>query len=106
MAFNITSWGSKGRNFGRGAPPPRGSIEYVAVGDMWQAEPPRRSEAATVAANKTPDATPPTPTDKKPSNVPLYLAAAGVGYLGIAWLMRKVTRRKTTVAVPDAYREE
>jgi len=41
MAFNITSWGKKGRNYGRGAPPPRGSIEYIAVGDMWQAEPPR-----------------------------------------------------------------
>jgi hypothetical protein len=41
LAFNVTSWSRAGRDFGRGAPPPRGSIEYVAVGDMWQAEPPR-----------------------------------------------------------------
>jgi hypothetical protein len=38
MAFNITSWGKRGRDFGRGAPPPPGSIEYVAVGDMWDPE--------------------------------------------------------------------
>jgi phage FluMu protein gp41 len=42
MAFNITSWGKKGRNFGRGSSPPRGSIEWIAVGDMWQAAPPAR----------------------------------------------------------------
>ena len=41
MAFNISSWGRKGRDFGRGAPPPKGSIEWIAVGDMWQPEPPR-----------------------------------------------------------------
>ena len=38
MAFNITSWGKGGRDFGRGAPPPPGSIEYIAVGDMWDPE--------------------------------------------------------------------
>ena len=42
MAFNITSWNKKGRNFGRGSSPPRGSIEWVAVGDMWQAAPPEQ----------------------------------------------------------------
>lgn len=48
MAFNISSWGKKGRDYGRGAPPPKGSIEWIAVGDMWQADPPRApSPAAT-----------------------------------------------------------
>lgn len=32
MAFNITSWSKRGRNFGRGAPPPPGSVEYAGVG--------------------------------------------------------------------------
>ena len=40
MAFNLTSWSRKGRNYGRGEPPPRGSIEWIAVGDMWEPEPP------------------------------------------------------------------
>jgi hypothetical protein len=39
MAFNLTSWGKKGRGFGRGSPPPRGSLEYIAVGDKWMREP-------------------------------------------------------------------
>jgi hypothetical protein len=43
MAFNITSWGRSGRGFGRGDPPPRGSIEWIAVGDMWEPAPPPRS---------------------------------------------------------------
>jgi hypothetical protein len=35
MAFNVTSWKRTGRDFGRGSPPPRGSFEWAAVGDMW-----------------------------------------------------------------------
>lgn len=49
MGFNITSWGQGGRDFGRGAPPPRGSIEYIAVGNMWTAEPPRPRRASDAA---------------------------------------------------------
>jgi hypothetical protein len=49
MAFNITSWSQEGRDFGRGAPPPKGSLEYIAVGSMWTAEPPRRKRAASTA---------------------------------------------------------
>lgn len=49
MGFNITSWGQDSRNFGRGAPPPRGSIEYVAVGSMWTADPPKRQSARTTS---------------------------------------------------------
>jgi len=45
MAFNITSWGRRGRGFGRGEPPPRGSIEWIAVGDMWEPAPPPRSSS-------------------------------------------------------------
>ena len=36
----MTSWSKGSRDFGRGAPPPKGSIEYIAVGNMWQADPP------------------------------------------------------------------
>ena len=39
MGFAITSWRKEGRDWGRGSSPPRGSIEWIAVGDMWQAEP-------------------------------------------------------------------
>lgn len=56
MGFNITSWGHGNRNFGRGAPPPRGSIEYIAVGNMWTHEPPprvRRGEAAMGSEEKS-----------------------------------------------------
>ena len=49
MGFNITSWGQDGRNFGRGSPPPKGSIEYVAVGSMWTADPPRRQSAGSTS---------------------------------------------------------
>jgi hypothetical protein len=40
MAFNISSWSNRGRNFGRGSSPPRGSIEWIAVGDMWNTNTP------------------------------------------------------------------
>lgn len=40
MGFNVTSWGQKGRSWGRGSSPPRGSIEWIAVGDMWDPNPP------------------------------------------------------------------
>jgi len=43
MAFNLSSWSRSGRDFGRGSPPPRGSIEWVAVGDMFYPEPPSAS---------------------------------------------------------------
>lgn len=43
MAFNLTSWSRTGRDYARGEPPPRGSIEWVAVGDMWDPIPPSRS---------------------------------------------------------------
>lgn len=43
MAFNVTSWSRGSREFGRGEPPPRGSIEWIAVGDMWEPSPPPRS---------------------------------------------------------------
>lgn len=43
MGFNITSWSKDGRDFGRGAPPPKGSIEYIAVGSMWSPHPPPRA---------------------------------------------------------------
>jgi len=40
MGFNLTSFKTSGRGWGRGSPPPRGSIEWVAVGDMWEPGPP------------------------------------------------------------------
>ena len=41
MAFNITRFKRMGRDWARGTPPPRGSIEYVGVGDMFMEEPPK-----------------------------------------------------------------
>ena len=38
MGFNVTRLKQTGRGWGRGDPPPRGSIEYVAVGDMFEPE--------------------------------------------------------------------
>lgn len=43
MAFNLTSWSRTGRDYARGEPPPRGSIEWVAVGDMWDPIPPSKA---------------------------------------------------------------
>lgn len=40
MGFNLTRFKTMGRGWGRGSPPPRGSIEWVAVGDMWEPGPP------------------------------------------------------------------
>jgi hypothetical protein len=56
MGFNITSWGQDGRDFGRGAPPPKGSLEYIAVGSMWTPEPPpnpRRGQATMRGEEKS-----------------------------------------------------
>jgi hypothetical protein len=47
MSFNITSWSKRDRDFGRGTPPPRGSIEYAGVGDMWEPEPSSTGASAT-----------------------------------------------------------
>ena len=40
MSFDIPRFKTGGRGWGRGSPPPRGSIEWVGVGDMWEPEPP------------------------------------------------------------------
>ena len=40
MGFNITRFKTMGRDWARGSPPPRGSIEYAGVGDMFMKEPP------------------------------------------------------------------
>ena len=46
MAFNITRFKKMGRDWARGAPPPRGSIEYVGVGDMFMEEQPKLSSSS------------------------------------------------------------
>jgi hypothetical protein len=46
MGFNITSWGQRGRGWGRGSSPPRGSIEWIAVGDMYDPTPPGSPQAS------------------------------------------------------------
>ena len=46
MAFNITRFKKMGRDWARGEPPPRGSIEYVGVGDMFMEEPPRPTSSS------------------------------------------------------------
>ena len=37
--FNVTRFKKMGRDWARGTPPPRGSIEYVGVGDMFMEKP-------------------------------------------------------------------
>lgn len=39
MGFNVTRFKTMGRDWARGSPPPRGSIEYVGVGDMFMPAP-------------------------------------------------------------------
>lgn len=39
MGFSALRWRQAGRDWSRGSPPPRGSIEYVAVGDMFEPGP-------------------------------------------------------------------
>ena len=105
MSFNILSWCQKGRDFGRGSPPPRGSIEYVAVGDMWDPEPPR-SPAPFRPSPRPPDrapaaspAQPPQPRSRV--DVTKILVLAGIGYLGLRWVTGK-TDQPGRVRVPDA----
>ena len=43
MGFNVTRFKTMGRDWARGSPPPRGSIEYVGVGDMFMPEPSTKS---------------------------------------------------------------
>lgn len=109
MAFNLTSWSRRGRDFARGDPPPRGSIEYVGVGDMWMPEPPRRGPAPARAAApsppRVPAATSPSRSPEK-SNVPWLLALGGAAYLGISYLACRILQRPTAVAVPDAVADD
>ena len=48
MGFNIPLFKTMGRSWGRGSPPPRGSIEWAGVADMWEPEPPRSSSGFQV----------------------------------------------------------
>ena len=44
MGFNVTRFRKMGLDWSRGDPPPRGSIEYVGVGDMFMEEPAMRPQ--------------------------------------------------------------
>jgi hypothetical protein len=117
MAFNITTWSRKGRDYGRGSPPPRGSIEYAGVGDMFMPRPPApRAPRTAQGAGRQPPAPPASPARSTPtvpaapaarrsSATPWYLALGGVAYLGLTYLLHRQPKQ-TTVAVPDAYTEE
>ena len=62
MAFNITTWSRKSRNYGRGEPPPRGSLEYAGVGDMFMPAPPApRAPRTAPGAGRQPPAPPAAP---------------------------------------------
>lgn len=102
MAFNITTWSKRGRDFGRGDPPPRGSLEYVAVGDMWQPLPSKPQDPAARATPARPAR--PAASSASPTGLdPWLVALGGAACLGISFLLR---RRPKQVAVPDAYPEE
>lgn len=109
MAFNITSWSKTGRDYGRGEPPPRGSIEYVGVGDMFQPAPPARpapKAAAAPVAPPRPAPPPASPPPRKPLSGTILLAAGGAAYLGLRYLVTRPRPATPAVAVPDALEEE
>jgi hypothetical protein len=123
MAFNITSWSQKGRDFGRGSPPPRGSIEYVGVGDMWQPDPkpqvprtavrPAPSRPATPSTPRSPippavpAAAPAAPAAPTPRSIagPVLIALSGAACLGLSYLLHRPPK-PTVVGVPDALPKE
>lgn len=102
MAFNITSLGQKGRNFARGEPPPRGSVEYAGVGDMFDPGPAPRPVAPPAPA----PATPPPPASPVGRLVVAGLACAGAAYAASLLLRRRGEPARPRVGVPDAYPEE
>jgi hypothetical protein len=102
MGFSLLRWKKSGRDWSRGEPPPRGSVEYCGVPEVFQPAP----RAASSAGAKSPP-TPPAPAPAKPlepsprasstppANPPKpegrpglawLLGAAGVTYLGARWL--------------------
>lgn len=113
MGFSLLRWRNSGRSWSRGEPPPRGSVEYCGVPEVFQ-PPPRAASssgagvptptaakppAPTPAAARPPAPTPtaarspaPTPTPTDPpgtgggSGVLWLLGAAGAAYLGARWL--------------------
>lgn len=100
MAFNITSWGRGGRDFSRGEPPPRGSIEYAGVPDMFLAGPPARAAGGPAAVPRGP-----APARGRSIAGPALAVLGGAVLLGgISRLLRRP--RRTTVAVPDALQDE
>jgi hypothetical protein len=109
MAFNLTSLSQKGRNFARGEPPPRGSVEYAGVGDMFVPASPKPTAPPPRAAAPTPAA--PAHEAPRPASVS-RLVVAGLACAGVALAATLLTRRrgedeqKPRVAVPDAYPEE
>jgi hypothetical protein len=111
MAFNLTSLSKTRRNFARGEPPPRGSLEYVGVGDMFAPSPPRPAPAAPPPRAAAPAPAAPAPAAPQPAGVG-RLVAAGLACAGVALAATLLTRRrdeddqKPRVAVPDAYPEE
>lgn len=50
MGFSLFRLRKSGRDWSRGDPPPRGSIEYVGVGDMFDAPPPSSSGSLWVVS--------------------------------------------------------
>ena len=111
MAFNLTSLSKTGRNFARGEPPPRGSVEYAGVGDMFAPAPPRPAPAAPPPRAAAPAPAAPAPEAPRPAPVG-RLVVAGLACAGVALAATLLTRRrgedgeKPRVAVPDAYPKE
>lgn len=91
MAFNVTSWSKRGRDFGRGAPPPPGSVEYAGVGGRLfyggrDPAPPARVQG--VAATLPSAASSP----RLPSAA--HLAVAGAAVAGAAFLASRLLAKR------------
>jgi len=112
VAFNITSWSKKGRNFARGEPPPPGSVEYAGVGDMAMPRPAR----STSPPRGAPASVAPAPAaEVDHQNSILRAVAVGATVIGGAILVSHLACREDEpedgncmpiVLVPDDLPEE
>jgi hypothetical protein len=88
VAFNLTSWSRKGRDFGRGTPPPVGSVEWAGVGGplFYGPRAPSPPDPAPTAA--------PTGGRSALPKVAAFAALAGVASLAVAGLASRFSRER------------
>lgn len=85
MGFSLLQWKESGRDWSRGEPPPRGSVEYAGLPDVFQ-PPPRASSSGNVPPPPRPAAPPPPPTPRPAPPPEAATPKSGRGS-GVAWLL-------------------